>query len=106
MIVNYSDHAANERTFLSWVRTAIAIVGFGLASARLGEQQPAVWSEILLLIAGAVVVFLAYLRMRHVQGRIAASETIEDDALPTDTLLLVLVAALFALLGTFALHVS
>lgn len=29
MIQNYSDHAANERTFLSWVRTAIAVMAFG-----------------------------------------------------------------------------
>lgn len=29
MIDNYSDHAANERTFLAWVRTGIAVVAFG-----------------------------------------------------------------------------
>ena len=29
MIDRYSDHAANERTFLAWIRTGIAIVGFG-----------------------------------------------------------------------------
>jgi hypothetical protein len=29
MIRGYSDHAANERTFLAWVRTGIAIVVFG-----------------------------------------------------------------------------
>ena len=29
MIDRYSDHAANERTFLAWVRTGIAIVAFG-----------------------------------------------------------------------------
>ena len=29
MIRGYSDHAANERTFLAWVRTAIAIMAFG-----------------------------------------------------------------------------
>ena len=29
MIHHYSDHAANERTFLAWVRTAIAFMGFG-----------------------------------------------------------------------------
>jgi len=29
MIVGYSDHAANERTFLAWVRTGIAIIAFG-----------------------------------------------------------------------------
>ena len=25
----YGDHAANERTFLAWVRTAIAVMAFG-----------------------------------------------------------------------------
>ena len=29
MIKRYSDHAANERTYLSWVRTSIAIMAFG-----------------------------------------------------------------------------
>jgi inner membrane protein YidH len=29
MIERYSDHAANERTFLAWVRTGIATIGFG-----------------------------------------------------------------------------
>jgi len=29
MIRNFSDHAANERTFLAWVRTAIAMMAFG-----------------------------------------------------------------------------
>ena len=29
MIERYSDHASNERTFLAWVRTAIAIMAFG-----------------------------------------------------------------------------
>jgi putative membrane protein len=29
MIRGYSDHAANERTFLAWVQTGIAIVVFG-----------------------------------------------------------------------------
>jgi putative membrane protein len=29
MIHGYSDHAANERTFLAWMRTGIAVVVFG-----------------------------------------------------------------------------
>jgi len=29
MIERYGDHAANERTFLAWVRTAIAVMAFG-----------------------------------------------------------------------------
>ena len=34
MIRSYSDHAANERTFLAWVRTAIAMMGFGFVVER------------------------------------------------------------------------
>ena len=29
MIDRYADHAANERTFLAWVRTGIATIAFG-----------------------------------------------------------------------------
>jgi putative membrane protein len=29
MIPGYSDHSANERTFLAWVRTGIAVIAFG-----------------------------------------------------------------------------
>lgn len=29
MIDGYSDHAANERTYLAWVRTGIAVIAFG-----------------------------------------------------------------------------
>lgn len=34
MINRYSDHAANERTFLAWVRTAIAVMAFGFLIER------------------------------------------------------------------------
>ena len=30
------EHQANERTFLAWLRTSIALVGFGFAIARFG----------------------------------------------------------------------
>jgi putative membrane protein len=34
MINRYSDHSANERTFLAWVRTAIAVMAFGFVIER------------------------------------------------------------------------
>ncbi len=34
MIKSYSDHAANERTYLAWVRTGIAIIAFGFVLER------------------------------------------------------------------------
>ncbi len=29
MIHNFTEHSANERTFLAWVRTGIAVIAFG-----------------------------------------------------------------------------
>jgi putative membrane protein len=36
MIRNLRDHAANERTFLAWVRTAIAVMAFGFLVEKFG----------------------------------------------------------------------
>jgi len=47
MIANYTNHAANERTFLAWIRTGLAVTAFGLFLAKLdlflgaaGESLP------------------------------------------------------------------
>lgn len=37
MIRSYSDHAANKRTFLAWVRTCIAVIAFGLLIEKLNR---------------------------------------------------------------------
>lgn len=34
------DHLANERTYLAWMRTAIALMGFGVVIVRLRYLQP------------------------------------------------------------------
>ena len=34
------DHLANERTYLAWMRTAIALMGFGVVIIRLRLFQP------------------------------------------------------------------
>ena len=83
MIERYTDHAANERTFLAWVRTSIAIMAFGFlvekfdlflefASKSLGARMPSVGGQIvgniagLLLIAlGGATMLLAIIRFRQ-----------------------------------------
>ena len=35
MIRSYSDHAANERTFLAWIRTGITVMALGFVIERL-----------------------------------------------------------------------
>ena len=34
MITRYNDHAANERTYLAWLRTSLALVAFGFVLER------------------------------------------------------------------------
>ncbi len=48
MIKNYSDHAANERTFLAWVRTAIAVMAFGFVIEKFDLFLRAVASQAVL----------------------------------------------------------
>jgi len=106
MIVNFESHASNERTFLAWVRTAVSTVGFGLAAARLADQAAPLWAEALMLSAGSIVIAVAWLRMRHVRYRIDNPDRLPDDSTLADLFLLLLVLALFILLGTFVLNVS
>ena len=35
MIAKYTNHAANERTFLAWIRTGLAVTAFGFFLAKL-----------------------------------------------------------------------
>jgi putative membrane protein len=82
MIRNFSDHAANERTFLAWVRTAIAVMAFGFLVAKFdlflqiaarslgGGRQTVVMpgggfggaAGVVLILAGTVIVALAAAR--------------------------------------------
>jgi putative membrane protein len=45
MIKRYNDHAANERTFLAWVRTAIAVMAFGFVIERFDLFLQAISSQ-------------------------------------------------------------
>nr|WP_294848407.1 DUF202 domain-containing protein [uncultured Sphingomonas sp.] len=106
MIKNYNDHAANERTFLAWVRTAMAVVGFGLAAARLGGSHENLLTELALVIVGGLVMVLAYLRMQVIKKRIDAAEAEPDDPTMGDRLMLMLIGSFFALMAIFVVHIA
>lgn len=106
MISNFTDHASNERTFLAWVRTSIGVVGFGLAASRLGGNAGAAVTELMLLFSGALVIVVAFWRMRHLRRLIDASGEMDGGLRTADALLLLLVVALFLMLGMFAVHVG
>jgi len=42
MIPNYTNHAANERTFLAWIRTGLAVAAFGFFLIKLNVFVDAV----------------------------------------------------------------
>ena len=105
MIPGFRDHAANERTFLAWVRTAIAIVGFGLAVGRL-KGTPGLWSAGIMTGGGALIVILAYLRMRNVSRKIDASDDKSKDGVFANALLIGMVATLCVTLVAFAFQVN
>lgn len=46
MIESYSDHAANERTFLAWVRTGIAVIALGLVIEKFNLFMEALAMEV------------------------------------------------------------
>jgi putative membrane protein len=94
-IPHFSDHAANERTFLAWVRTAIAVMAFGflverfdiflkIASKSLGKhitvsgQVTGSLVGLALIISGAAMVLTAMIRFTRI--RIAIADETPHDA--------------------------
>jgi putative membrane protein len=118
MIERYSDHAANERTFLAWVRTAIAIMAFGflvqkfdlflrIAGASLGRrtlpasgQSVGTVAGLALVALGGTTMVLATIRFRRTTGDIDAGDPRPGPGTRLDlalvALLLLLGAILFA----------
>ena len=97
MIRGYSDHAANERTFLAWVRTGIAIVVFGFVIEKFNlfllmiENADAVngrratlerlsgpvgrYEGLALVLVGLTLIVAAAVRFIHVRRLLVDEET-------------------------------
>jgi putative membrane protein len=75
---NYPDYRfslANERTFLAWIRTALALVAGGIAGAKALDFDHAVWRWFVSappIVAGAVLAVEARRRWRLYETDIAA----------------------------------
>ena len=79
------DHLANERTFLAWVRTSVAVVVFGFAIGRfaialrqLTEFQGhvlkttglSVWMGMISILAGVAMVVAGLMRYRKTRAQL------------------------------------
>ena len=78
---------ANERTFLAWNRTALALVVAGLGIVQLLPPFPGVpfgrhLLGVPLIVLGAAVSVIAYWEWRRVQAALRRSEPIPRSVLP------------------------
>ena len=92
MIRNFADHSANERTFLAWIRTAIAVMAFGFLvekfdlgleaapslvgrSASVPGQQFGNLVGLALIVLGTAMIAIAGIRF------LATAKTIDSEEL-------------------------
>jgi putative membrane protein len=126
MIAGYTDHAANERTFLAWVRTGIAVIAFGfvvekfnlflltMASAGLGSdvhhsQLSALsgrlgrYDGLVLILGGVGLVILATARFMRI------TRALDDPQMHTASSVrseLILSAALVIVVTSYSLYLA
>ena len=124
MIGHFSDHAANERTFLAWVRTAIAVMAFGFLVAKfdlflkIAARSPAAADRqtvslpradfggavgAVLIIAGTVMVALAAVRFAHTRRAIDSANP-STDTVGADLALAAMMAVLGLALVLYLIH--
>lgn len=112
-IRNFSDHAANERTFLAWVRTSIAVTAFGFLVERFDlflavmapaalEQKIAVHRSEFGQVAGLVLIFAGVVMIALAAWRfVRTTRQIDDETIwqGTGSRVDIALAGLLALLG-------
>jgi putative membrane protein len=124
MITGYSDHAANERTFLAWVRTGIAVIAFGffiekfnlfmrtLASAAVGEQAAQVakvsgkvgsYEGLLLILGGVALLVLATTRFVRTTRLLDDAQVHTASSVRTE---LTLSACLVLIVASYSLYLA
>lgn len=115
MIPHYTDLAANERTYLAWMRTALALIAFGfilerfdlfirafgksLSDGKLLSFSPVAWEAgIVLAILGLVIMILSTFRFARTT-KLILSENQE----PYGFLGVLITGGIFILLALFVL---
>lgn len=100
------DHLANERTYLAWIRTSVALLGIGIVVVRLRYDLPTPakgdgsgWKLGLIFgVAGLLLVLLATLHYFHVQ------KAIESDSYEPEKRWIIVCSTVIVLVGTGVLY--
>lgn len=119
MIPQYSDHAANERTFLAWVRTGIAIIALGfviekfylvlvelaqsgsLPARKLAGPPTPAWETSsfdggALVVVGVAIIVIASIRFVRTNRMLSDSRAFTDESVRLEIMLAVVLAAIIA----------
>ncbi len=123
MIRGYSDHAANERTFLAWLRTSIAAIAFGfvvekfnlfvltlLNAASVDEVARARLEKLsgplpegagrAFIVVGVISIVVATIRFVRT-GRLLDDQAIHSPSIIPDLIFSVVLAVLLIALSTY-----
>jgi putative membrane protein len=108
-----SDYLAAERTFLAWIRTGLALMGFGFVVARFGlflrelaasnhlrpVEAPGVslWIGVTLLLLGAAVNVISAIHHVKLIGRLNRGEEIGRPSIAAIVVALILATLALAL---------
>ena len=104
-IQNMREHAANERTFLAWVRTSIGVVGFGFLVTRFDiHSEIAHVAGLILIVLGTAMIGVAAWRFRRTAKEIDADATHPGTGSRTDLALAALLLLLCTGLLFYAVH--
>jgi putative membrane protein len=96
-------HLANERTFLAWLRTGIALISLGLAVAQFLAHQVLPGVPLVRSIAITMVVTGILMVVDGTRRYIRHSKQIEAGVFRVTTLSIEIVAGMIVLLGLMAI---
>ena len=98
---DYRFSLANERTFLAWLRTALALIGGGLAVAQfLPERRLRIVIAVSLLALGALVAIRAVDHWARSERAMRLGEALPPSRFPAILALVVTVGAAALLVAT------
>ena len=124
MIQSFSDHAANERTFLAWVRTGIAVIALGFViekfnvfmltlaqTAGLGHSlrierlagSSGRYEGLAFIAGGIALIGLATARFARTTALIDDAETHSAKSIRTE---LIVSATLIVLIASYSLYLA
>ncbi len=113
MIERFRDHAANERTYLAWVRTAVTVMGFGLVVARLdvpasapSGMPPLSYAGLGLVIVGTLVIIASSIRFMVLHVRIRDPRAEGPPGLLLDLLLGGVMVLLLGAIALYSFHLA